>query len=232
MIESPSNLVVLSGLSPFGRGGKRDCYVDPRDPDRCIKVAKVGLEPERLLAAAPWWARWRKTADDFDKNYRDWEMLHRLDFQSKTAALSFLPQCFGWVETDRGRGLAIEMIRDHDGLISRSFKDYLWTEGYNSRAQWAVEQLVQQMRQCPLATRTLVLYNFATQVRADGSLRLVFIDGMGATELIPLSRWSTRIASWKTERKIRHLLQQIKDLTAQRERGEDPGRWGFLLSRR
>ncbi|RLS53351.1 MAG: hypothetical protein DWH91_14690 [Planctomycetota bacterium] len=227
---SERRVIILASLSPFGRGGKRECFVDPLDPDRCIKVPRPGYEPEALFRAAPWYQRWRKKVDDFDKNFRDWEVLSKLEPQSDI--WRHLPRCHGWVQTDRGRGLAIEMIRDHDGQISRSFKDYLWTEGFNDAARLAVEDYVTHARRYPLATRTLVLYNFAAQVRVDGTVRLVFIDGLGTTEFVPLSLWSRSVARWKCERKIRHMWKQIKELMAQRERGENPGRWGFLLSRK
>jgi hypothetical protein len=226
------SVLSLQGLEPFGRGGKRECYVHPDDPLRCVKVNRVGYEPATLWKRASWFRRWRKSEEQFDKNYRDWEVLDRLEAERDPAIWKHLPRCYGWVETDLGRGLMIELIRDPDGQISRSFKDYLWNSGYDERARKAVDEFAAYWDAFPIPTRTLVLYNFAAQIQPDNSLRLVFIDGMGDTEFLPLGRISQTLARWKSARKLRDMRQRIEDLLRQRERGDDPGKWGFLLSRR
>jgi len=222
----------LQGLQPFGRGGKRECYVHPDDPLRCVKVNRAGYEPAALRRRASWFRRWRKSEEQFDKNYRDWAVLAELEAKNDPAIWQHLPRCYGWVETDRGRGLVIELIRDPDGQISRRFKDYLWNEGYDERSREAVDQFAAYWDAHPIPTPTLVLYNFAAQIQPDGKVRLVFIDGMGDTELFPLGRVSQTLARWKSARKLRDMRQRIDDLIRQKQRGDDPGKWGFLLSRR
>jgi hypothetical protein len=224
--------LVLQGLSPFGRGGKRECYVHPHDPLRCVKINRVGYEPATLRQRATWFRRWRKSEDHFDKNHRDWAVLSEFEAGNDPVVWQHLPHCYGWVKTDRGRGLVIELMRDPDGQISRSFKDYLWTEGYDDRARAAVEQFAAYWDAHPFPTRMLVLENFAAQIQPDGKLRLVFIDGMGETEFFPLGRVSKAWARWKSARKLRDLRQRIEGLIQQKQRGEGPGRFGFLLSRK
>ncbi|MDP1708722.1 MAG: YrbL family protein [Gammaproteobacteria bacterium] len=112
MNVNPVERLILAGLEPFARGGSRDCFVHPYHPDRCVKVARVERAPEILHRQSPWWRRWRKSVHDFDDSFRDYRTLKTLESDNDPAIWRHLPRCFGWVETDRGRGLVIELIRD------------------------------------------------------------------------------------------------------------------------
>ena len=120
-----------------------------------MKVNRAGYEPATLWNKASWFRRWRKSEDQFDKNYRDREVLARLEALNDPAVWKHLPRCYGWVQTDRGRGLVIELIRDPDGKISRSFKDYLWSSGYDERARKAVDDFAAYWDAFPIPTHTL-----------------------------------------------------------------------------
>jgi hypothetical protein len=221
----------LAGLEPFGRGRNRDCFVHPDHPDRCVKVLREERAPEIRHRQLPLWRRWRKSVHDFDESFRDYCTLKILESDNDPSIWRHLPRCFGWVETDRGRGLVIELIRDADGLISRSFLDYLWMHSYDDRAQAAVDELAQFWEVSVIPTRSLGLHNIAAQWRPDGTLRLVVIDGFGSTAFIPLPRWSKTIETKRMRRQILALRQDILATLTRKSRGEGRGEEGFLLSR-
>jgi len=74
-------------------GTERDVYLHPHFPDRVIKIR-------------------RKTAHA-DRNFVEYSFHRsaRLQFQH-------IPKCYGWVDTDHGRGLEYELISEEDGSPS------------------------------------------------------------------------------------------------------------------
>ncbi len=221
----------LSGLTPFGSGGKRDCFVHPEVKGLCVKVARVGREPDSLYRKAPWLRRWRKGVHGFDENHQDYQALQALESLGDPSVWNHLPRCFGWIDADRGRGLVIELLRDADGLISRSFLDYLWTEGYDERAQTAVEEFAEFWQSHAIPSRSLLLDNIVAQVRGNGTMRLVLIDGLGDNEFIPLPRWWRRYALIRSHRRVVRLRGAIAILPERKRKGDGPGPLGFLRSR-
>jgi PhoP regulatory network protein YrbL len=68
MLTEQDRLIKLIGLVPFGRGGKRDCFVHPRDHAWCIKVPRLDRLPSILHRDASMFTRWRKSINDMDEN--------------------------------------------------------------------------------------------------------------------------------------------------------------------
>ncbi|MFP5409668.1 MAG: YrbL family protein [Gammaproteobacteria bacterium] len=212
MQHTPVERLVLAGLEPFARGGGRDCFVHPRDPGLCVKVAREGRSPEERRRQMPWWKRWRKPAHKYDDSLRDYRTLKALESSGDAAIWQCLPRLHGWVETDRGRGLVTDLVRDADGSVSRSLLDYLRTHGHDERVQAAVDAFARFWETCPVPARSLFLDNIAAQVRDDGTLRLVVIDGLGNTVLIPWYTWSKALGLIWARRNIRFLRRDIAAL--------------------
>ncbi|HSH96549.1 MAG TPA: YrbL family protein [Roseimicrobium sp.] len=224
-------MITLTSSQPFARGGKRDCFVHPLHADRCVKVPRLDSIPSDLKRRASWFRSVRKGVDAFDENVSDWTVLHSLKNAGDKAIWSHIPEFFGWEETDRGRGLVIELLRDEDGLISRTLLDWLWEHGYDERTQAAVTELAAYWEARVIPSRSLGLHNIVAQVMPGGKLRLVVIDGLGSTEFIPFSKWSRAYALRRSRSKIAGLRVDIDDLIARKKRNQGPGSRGFLLSR-
>ena len=221
----------LADRKPFGRGGKRDCYVHPAHPDRCVKVNRADRRPEDLLQQLPPWKRWRKTVRDVDENHQDWKTLAGLGATVEERVWRHVPRLHGWVETDLGRGLVVDLVRDADGLISRSFLAYIWENGFDDAACRAVDELVGFWEEGAIPSRSLGLHNMAARRDADGSLRLVVVDGLGSTEFFPLSFLLSSYARRRARRRAEAIRDDVRALLARKRRGVGPGPFGFLLTR-
>lgn len=173
----------------------------------------------------------RKSVDAFDENVSDWTVLNSLKTPGDEAIWAHIPEFFGWEETDRGRGLVIELLRDQDGLISRTLLDWLWEHGYDERTQAAVTELAAYWEARMIPSRSLGLHNIVVQIMAEDKLRLVVIDGLGSTEFVPFSKWSRAYALRRSKSKIAGLRLDIEDLITRKKRNQGPGSRGFLLSR-
>lgn len=206
--------LVLSSLEPFASGGGRDCYVHPHNTSLCIKVARKGMSPEERRQRVPWWKRWRKPAYKYDDNVRDYKVLKALESDSDPLIWQYLPRCHGWVKTDRGQGLVTDLIRDADGQISRNLREYLRTKDRDDAVQTAFEEFAHFWESKVIPARSLFTDNMAAQIQADGTIRLVVIDGLGSTVLIPWYGWSKRLGRIWARQKLQHLRDEIRTYSA------------------
>lgn len=224
-------MIELSALKPFAMGGRRECYVHPAFPERCIKVPRPEFAPDKLRKKNRWWRSLRKSTSSFNENISDWKVLHRLEKSGDEDIWAHIPRCHGWEETDRGPGLVIELLRDSDGLISRTLLDWAWENGECPVLGDTVEELAVYWESRTIPSRSLGLHNIVMQELGDGKHRLVVIDGLGSTEFFPFSRCSRRYALRRSRSKIQRLRRDLADLLKKREEKQSPGHRGFLLSR-
>ncbi len=224
-------MIQLTHTEPFAIGGRRECYVHPDDAGLCVKVHREEFLPSKLRQDAPWWRSLRKGENSFDENFADSTVLHALESENDPAIWDHVPRFHGWVETDRGRGLVIELLRDGDGLISRSLLDWIWMHGPCGELDRAIDELAEFWESRTIPSRSLGLHNIVMQERGPDDRRLVVIDGLGSTEFLPISKWSRSYALRRSRSKIARMRRDVAELLQRREKNQDPGRRGFLLKR-
>lgn len=164
----------------IGRGNERKCYLHPYDETKAIKVSyeqKIGRSKQTRTET---------------KYYQ--KLLKR-----KTMNWRHLPRYFGEVETNEGKGFVVELVRDFDGNVSKSFQDYLDAEGiapfYEELAQY---------RQYFLDHKIIFNYgmmpkNILRRRTSETEAELVLIDGLGDVTFIQF----TNNITWFAHRRIR-----------------------------
>jgi hypothetical protein len=179
MISLPDNLYL-------GKGRTRECFLDPRDPSKCIKVdfsskgyhqtAKEARYYQKLLKIKP--------ALEYD----------------------FIPHFHGMEETDRGLGGVFDLIRDEDtDEVSLTLGHYL-RDGTVALEQklWstALTEFLGRLMATGVIVRDLNPGNLCARKRSDGTIQLVAIDGIGHRDFIPLCDYFLRFARRKLQRYI------------------------------
>lgn len=216
------DLVRLADAEPFGRGGNRLCYVDPRDDSRCIKVPIPGREAAAKRAAAPVWKRLRPIGY-YDDNLREYASYRKIASHFGAAVWTHLPRCHGLVTTDLGLGIVTDLVRDPSGRVSVSLKTILREEGRSARFQAGLDDFVTYLRETCLPTRDLLLHNLVAQWDDSRTqLRFHVIDGFGSSDALPLVYWSRRLARAKVERKIARFHGKIDEFCAKYSIGATP----------
>ncbi len=211
----------------FARGGNRLCFVDPRDNNRCIKVprndrtASIKRAEKGLLAKL-------KPLSRFDDNHEEFSVFERIARQIGDAAFDFLPRCYGFVDTEYGPGLCSELIRDVDGQISMSLKQYLWQRGYTEELKATVSRFQQHWADLGMPSRNLLLHNIVVQQNEGGIRRLVVIDGLGWPDMVPLAYYFTVMAQRKAARKAERLNRAIERLLNTKAANGEWGHHGWL----
>lgn len=212
-----------SEQSAFARGGNRVCFVDPRNEQHCIKVARSDRLPA-IKKAEKTFPGSLKPLHCFDDNEEEFRVYQHIQRQIGDSAYELIPRCFGFVETSLGRGLCSEMITDDDGKISLSLKQYIWQQGLNEQLQVALVAFRQRWQTLGMPSRNLLLHNIVVQQRSAHIERLVVIDGLGWPDLIPFGYWFPSIAKRKAAKKVARLSNKIDELL---QIQRDGGDWGF-----
>ncbi|MDE0351018.1 MAG: YrbL family protein [Gammaproteobacteria bacterium] len=222
-----ADLIHLSASTPFARGGNRLVYVHPERPDACIKLPRgdVDLAAKRRRKGLK--GR-MKPAATFDDNRAEARTLTELHRRIGGSLASFVPRFLGWVDTDLGRGVCVDLVRDDDGAIATPLKQYVWESGFDGPLEAALGEFTAYWVRERVPSRELLLHNVVARRKGDGAVRLVVIDGLGNADLLPLSRWSRVLARRKSARKAARLRSRIEDLVRTRAAGGDPGEHGFL----
>lgn len=229
--------VRLEGLEPFATGGRRWCFVDPRDPDKCIKVNRTDdLRFGRTQRGLILPAKWRRP---YDNNLDEHRQLSRLMRRIGEAKYDHLPRTYGFVETDLGEGLVMDLIRDEAGPISRTLRQMI-VEGVDAASFMpAFEQLGAYLLRHRVMTRALLDHNIVGQDlgrdRGEARWRLVMIDGMGDPAWLRPGALVPAIDRRRIRRRIEIGRERLRKLAADPPAREswDPTRWsqGFLEHR-
>lgn len=225
MIEFPSL------ESAFSSGGNRLCFVDPNDDQSCIKIARPERSPAQKRAEKPFPGNLRRLAY-FDENISDISVYKHIDTVIGLEAYRLLPKCYGYVETNFGRGLAFELIRDTDGQISITLKQYVWQHGLTDSLKLALDSFLTLWQLLGMPSRNLLLHNIVVQQdnNADKAsiTRLLVVDGLGWPDIVPLAYYIRPLARYKARRKSFRLYTAIDKLIQKQAANGDWGLRGWM----
>lgn len=221
--------LTLSTLKPFARGGNRLCFVHPEHEDRCIKVRRpdFSLADRRKKKGFP---KNLKPLSSFDDNREELQVMQELDRQFGSSLHGLISECYGFEDTDMGQGLTSALIRDDNGHISHTLKQFLWDNGYTDDCQAAVNHFSQRWVELGVPSRDLILHNIVAQRDSQGNIeRLVVIDGLGNPNILPIWLLPLSFRQKKARRKIENLNHRIQELLSQRGNDTFPGYHGQLF---
>jgi hypothetical protein len=219
----------LLGSKPFAIGGNRLCFIHPGRSDRCVKVRRPDftLTDLRRKKGFPKNLRPLSSIDDNAEEYR---VMMSLDRKFGRSVYKHVSECFGFEDTDLGKGLVSELICDPDGRISFSLKQYLWEHGRDESVDLALAQFCDFWQEHAIPSRTLLLHNLVAQRNENGGVaRLVVIDGLGSPNLIPFHWLSNSVQSKKVGRKLEDLHTRFESYVKSCESGTVPSSVGRLI---
>ncbi|SDK11782.1 YrbL family protein [Microbulbifer yueqingensis] len=221
--------ISLASEKPFARGGNRLCYVHPDDSSLCIKVRR----PDFTLADCrrkKGFPKNLKPLSSFDDNLEESRVMAALEARYGELVFRHVSRCFGFVDTDMGRGLVSELIRDDNGAISQTLKKVIWDEALTDDCRQAVAALGRFWQANLIPSRHLLLHNIVVQRNRQNRIyRLVVIDGLGSPGLIPMHFFPAAVQRKKVEKKVATMHGRIEMLLGQRHEAEFPGYHGLLL---
>ena len=154
-------MIVLKDENFIGKGNERTCYVHPED---CNKAIKITYENNNRKES-------KQTKLEV-KYYKELEKRKMINFKH-------LPKYFGEVETDKGRGFVVELVRDYNGEVSKTFEFYLKQNGV-----FKYQKELETYKQYFLDNYIIFNYgmmpkNILLRKNSETDFDLVLIDGLG-----------------------------------------------------
>lgn len=162
----------------IGRGDERICYQRPDNPGRCVKLSR------------------REKAKQTRRELRYFRHLER-----RRVPFTLIPEFFGAVQDDKMIGLEQELVLDDHGELPPNAAEYLagpLTPAQMRRFQAGLDALRDYLLAYNVVPCDLVMSNLLVIERADATA-VMLIDGLGASEAIPLAEY----IPWLGRRKIR-----------------------------
>lgn len=218
----------LAEVPPFARGGNRLCFVHPEYKDRCVKVRRpdFSLEKMRQKKGFP---NTLKPLSWLDESLKEHAAMTRLHSRLGDPVYAIVARDYGFIETDMGSGLCSELIRNADGKISRSVMQYVWENGFTPELASALEKFQGHWQSLLIPTRSLLLHNVVVQCDASGQIkRLVIIDGVGASGVIPFDWFPRAYKVHRAIRKFEDFKKLIVELAEVRKSGVMPSSFWLL----
>jgi len=160
MKKTKPNKIHLNNDLLLAKGGERTCYLHPHDSTKIIKIT-----PENK--------RHR------DQNKLDYHYYHYLIKTQKN--LKFVPECFGFVETNLGEGLIFMRILNYDGSPSHSLKYIIYHKKIKIKKQRKLLiQLLNYLREQKIVFGDVYCDNIFCQEVKENKYQFIIIDGLGA----------------------------------------------------
>ena len=192
MIELTDDLI-------FAEGGRRYCFVHPDDAGKCIKTLSPNGDPLKRKKDAIWYKKLRPLSM-FDDNAR--ELISFQDLAKKGEVVwAHFPRCYGIQPTNRGDGIVTDLIRDTDGKVSKTVRQYVKANGKTPELRAALDEFFGLFIKELIITRDILDHNLVVQV-GEGKMTIYMIDGFGSSEVIPFSQWNRQLGRKKVKRKI------------------------------
>ena len=151
----------------IARGGERDCYIHPLDS---TKVIKIMYEINGTMA-------YNGARNNIE--YKYFKVLERLK-----VPFTHISKCYGYIETNLGKGLVFDKVYDYNGKISLSLKQII---KQNRLTKDIEDKLLRELKEYIFKNNILFIDyepdNILCCEYEDGKYRLIIIDGLGGRRL-------------------------------------------------
>lgn len=174
--------LVLHDNLLIGKGGERSCYLHPLDSTKVIKVVFAKGTHNRQ--------------NELEHTYFRYLDRKHIDY-------SHITPCFGYADTDLGKGLIFSRVLNHDGSPSQSLRYVMVHKIISEELQ---QQLLNDLK-IYLESNTILfvdtsLTNIFCQEYETNKYKLVIIDGLGAKR-VGFKSWLYRHSKLYTRYKIK-----------------------------
>ncbi len=184
---------------PIGTGKERACYVHPEDPRKAIKVPKGRIN---------------------EQTKRDIKFYRKLA-RRKLTEYQHIPQYYGLSETNLGKGMVVDLIRNYDGEISRPLNWYLSQGVPIEEFDIYLEELKQSFLQnLIIFNHDMTIGNLLFQRTSTRNARLVAIDGLGDVVALDWLNWFPGLVRRKINRRWERFIARVyrtREVRRQRE---------------
>jgi hypothetical protein len=183
----------------FAKGSTRKCFFHPNDANLCIKVPLIneGKRTRGILKAI------------------SRENVFYKKLKKRGISWRHLSEYKGDVDTNLGKGSVYQLIRDHDGSVSKSLENYLESNYFVQNVNVLLkllDDLYLYIQKNRILTTSLLPRNIVIN-KTINDFKLVIVDDIGNSEFLPISQFIPILAEKKIKRKWDRMIDQIKICT-------------------
>ena len=194
---------------PLFVGGTRYCFQHPEHHNRCIKV----LRPDRTGEVRRRYRTDHKRllpARFLDDQRKEIKAYQELLTRPSEALWRHVPRYHGTEETDMGIGIVTQLMRNADGSWPVNLQTLL-PAGMTPALEAGIAEFEHAVAELRILSRELLPHNIIA-VQEENAVRVMLVDGIGNSELIPVSTWSPFFANRKIQRKLTRFRERCARL--------------------
>lgn len=154
-------MITLKEEDFIAKGNERACYTHPDDNSKTIKITFENNN--------------RKESKQSAKEIKYYKQLQK----KKLLNWKHLPEYFGEVKTNMGDGFILELIKDYDGEVSKSFAYYLKQDGVKKYEKQIEVYKQYFLKYCIIFNYGMMPKNILLRKTSKDESELVLIDGLG-----------------------------------------------------
>ena len=198
-------MIELNNSLFIAEGSHRAIYRHPEDKRKCLKIVKSGSLERRRKRNKKWYKRLRRLSS-FDETRKDLQAYRQ--FGTNTEKLKHIPRFYGMVETSLGPAMLLDLIVNEDGSASRPLGSHLESGKNRGPLKNALLDLGQHLIAQAIIVRDFSIGDVMVREGVDGNIALFVVDGLGGSELIPLSKIPF-FARLKAIRRVERFFEKI-----------------------
>ena len=198
-------MIELNDSLFIAEGSHRAIYHHPEDDGKCLKIVKKGSLEKRRKRNKKWYKRMRKLST-FDETRKDLQAYRR--FGANEKFMRHIPRFYGMVETSLGPAMLLDLVTNEDGTPARALANHLDSGQNRIKLKDALLELGKHLVAQAIVVRDFSVGDVMVREGLDGSITLFIVDGLGGSELIPLSKIPV-FARLKASRRVDRFFGKI-----------------------
>ncbi len=205
-------MIELNDSLFIAEGSHRATYRHPADDGKCLKIVKSGSLEKRRKRNKKWYKRLRRLSA-FDETHKDLQAYRQ--FGTDEDKLKHIPRFHGMVETSLGPAMLLDLVSNEDGTPALSLRDYLNSEKNRNSLKEALVELGQHLVAQAIVVRDFSIGDVMVRKELNEEIKLFIVDGLGGSELIPLSSipfFARLKAARRVDRFFEKIMQNYPDL--------------------
>ena len=199
-------MINLNSVKPFAKGGNRICFINPRNPNQCLKILQPGLL-DKINKDRPWYKKAR-SLESFDDNLREKEGYEQKALKSKDPNIwKHLAKWYGLQETSLGLASVTELIQNK-GQIAGTLEQYLLENGLTEEIKDSLKIFENWLMKNLVLTKNILPHNLVLK-KEENKFVIKIVDGLGCHTFVPLPQNFRLFAKIYVKKRVNLMWQRI-----------------------
>ena len=199
-------MIDLNGVEPFAEGGNRICFINPQNPNQCLKILHPGLL-DKINKDRPWYKKAR-SLESFDDNLREKEGYEQKALKSKDPNIwKHLAKWYGLQETSLGLASVTELIKNK-GQIAGTLEQYLLENGLTEEIKESLKIFENWLMKNLVLTKNILPHNLVLK-KDENKFVIKIVDGLGCHTFVPLPQNFRLFAKIYVKKRVNLMWQRI-----------------------